>query len=64
MSGSSAGEIELPASFHERKRGHLVYEAVQSQLASRRAGTHATKTRGMVSGGGKKPFKQKGTGNA
>ena len=35
-----------------------------SQLASRRAGTHATKTRGMVSGGGKKPFKQKGTGNA
>ncbi|MFM7143827.1 MAG: 50S ribosomal protein L4 [Alphaproteobacteria bacterium] len=64
MSGSAAGEIELPASFHERKRGHLVYEAVQSQLASRRAGTHATKTRGMVSGGGKKPFKQKGTGRA
>jgi len=64
MSGSSAGEIELPASFHERKRGHLVYEAVQSQMASRRAGTHATKTRGMVSGGGKKPFKQKGTGRA
>ena len=64
MSGASAGEIDLPASFHERKRGHLVYEAVQSQLASRRAGTHATKTRGMVSGGGKKPFKQKGTGRA
>ncbi len=64
MSGSSSGEIELPASFHERKRGHLVYEAVQSQMASRRAGTHATKTRAMVSGGGKKPFKQKGTGRA
>lgn len=64
MTGAQVGEIELPASFHETARSHLVYEAVQSQLASRRAGTHATKTRGMVSGGGKKPWKQKGTGRA
>jgi len=64
MSGSQVGEIDLPGSFGERRRNHLIYEVVQSQLASRRAGTHATKTRAMVSGGGKKPWKQKGTGRA
>jgi large subunit ribosomal protein L4 len=42
----------------------LVHEAVTMQLASRRQGTAATKTRGLVSGGGKKPWKQKGTGRA
>ena len=41
-----------------------VHQVVRSQLAARRAGTHATKTRGMVSGGGKKPYRQKGTGRA
>ncbi|NTU90083.1 MAG: 50S ribosomal protein L4, partial [Actinobacteria bacterium] len=42
----------------------VMHEVVRSQQAARRAGTHATKTRGLVSGGGKKPFKQKGTGRA
>lgn len=41
-----------------------IYEVVKAILANRRQGTAATKTRGMVSGGGKKPFRQKGTGNA
>jgi len=43
---------------------HLFYEVIKSQLASRRAGTHAVKNRSLVSGGGKKPYKQKGTGRA
>jgi large subunit ribosomal protein L4 len=42
----------------------LFYEVIKSQLASRRAGTHAVKNRSLVSGGGKKPYKQKGTGQA
>lgn len=42
----------------------LIHEVVKMQLACRRAGTHATKTKGMVSGGGRKPWKQKGTGRA
>jgi len=41
-----------------------VHQVVRSQLAARRAGTHSTRTRGMVSGGGKKPWRQKGTGRA
>ena len=61
----SLGEIELPASvFRSPVRKHLLYETVKMQLANRRAGTHATKTRGLVSGGGKKPWRQKGTGRA
>lgn len=43
---------------------HLFYEVIKSQQASRRAGTHAVKNRSLVSGGGKKPYKQKGTGQA
>lgn len=43
---------------------HLFYEVIKSQLASRRAGTHAVKNRSLVSGGGRKPYKQKGTGRA
>ena len=42
----------------------LIHQVVEAQLAAGRAGTHATKTRGMVSGGGKKPWRQKGTGRA
>lgn len=42
----------------------VVHQVVKALLAARRQGTHATKTKAMVSGGGKKPFKQKGTGNA
>src|SRR4051794_41586222 len=44
--------------------GPLVHEGVVAELAARRRGTHATKTRGMVSGGGAKPWRQKGTGRA
>src|SRR6059036_2723915 len=59
------GEIQVPAAVVSGPvREHLLHEAVRSQLASRRAGTHATKTRAFVSGGGKKPWKQKGTGRA
>ena len=44
--------------------GPLVHEVVVAELAARRQGTHSTKTRGMVSGGGAKPWRQKGTGRA
>jgi large subunit ribosomal protein L4 len=43
---------------------HVLHEVCRAQLAARRAGTHDTKTRGQVRGGGKKPFRQKGTGRA
>ena len=59
------GDIEMPdAMVNEEVKKHLLHTVVKWQLASRRQGTHATKTKGLVSGGGKKPFKQKGTGNA
>ena len=50
--------------FNAPVREHLFYDVVRMQLASRRSGTAATKTRSEVSGGGKKPWKQKGTGRA
>ena len=60
-----AGELTLPiGAFDGPVRRHLLYEVVNMQRANRRAGTHATKTRGEVSGGGKKPWRQKGTGRA
>lgn len=60
-----AGEITLPeGAFDGPVRRHLLYEVVNMQRANRRAGTHSTKTRGEVSGGGKKPWRQKGTGRA
>jgi len=59
------GEIELPQEvFSYPSRPHLVYEVVKGYLAGLRSGTHATKTRSMVSGGGKKPWNQKGTGRS
>jgi large subunit ribosomal protein L4 len=59
------GEVELPeAMFEKGTNPGLLHAMVRWQLVSRRQGTHATKTKGLVSGGGKKPFKQKGTGNA
>jgi large subunit ribosomal protein L4 len=62
---AAVGQIEVPADVVAGPvREGLLHEMVKSQLASRRAGTHATKTRGFVSGGGKKPWKQKGTGRA
>lgn len=61
----AVGEVELSgAVFSQPLRSHLLYETVKMQRANRRRGTHATKTRAFVSGGGKKPWKQKGTGRA
>jgi large subunit ribosomal protein L4 len=57
-------DVELPAFFSGEIRSHLVHAAVVNQLANRRAGTAATKNKALVRGGGKKPFKQKGTGRA
>jgi len=62
---AAAGEIEIPAALVAGPvREHLLFEMVRSQLARRRAGTAATKTKGLVRGGGIKPWKQKGTGRA
>jgi large subunit ribosomal protein L4 len=59
------GEMELTASiFGGPVRRHLLYETVRMQRANRRAGTAATRTRGFTSGGGNKPWRQKGTGRA
>lgn len=59
------GSVELSdAIFGAEVRNHLFWEVVNWQRAKRRAGTHKTKGRSEVSGGGKKPFRQKGTGNA
>jgi len=52
------------AAFSERFHGSLVHQSVRAEQAARRRGTAATKTRGMVSGGGAKPWRQKGTGRA
>jgi len=52
------------AIFGVKTRPHLLHQTVVMQLANRRAGTAATKTKGFVSGGGKKPWRQKGTGRA
>ena len=58
-------EIQLsPTVFAGRVNGHLIYEAVKQYRAGARRGTHATKTRAMVSGSGRKPWRQKGTGRA
>ncbi|MCO5144122.1 MAG: 50S ribosomal protein L4 [Oligoflexia bacterium] len=59
------GEIDLPdAIFKVEVSSALIHQAVVTQLAGRRRGTASTKTKAEVRGGGKKPFKQKGTGNA
>ena len=59
------GELAVPAGvFDYPYRKHLVWEVVKAHLAGLRAGTHKTKVRSEVSGSGKKPFKQKGTGRA
>ncbi len=58
-------KLELEdAVFGTEVKSHLLHQAVRYQLAKRRAGTHDTKERAEVSGGGKKPFRQKGTGRA
>ena len=63
--GSTNGQVELPAAIFDTEVSiPLLHQVVTAQLAAARQGTHATKTRGMVSGGGRKPFRQKGTGRA
>lgn len=64
MKNNKVREVELPALFSAEAKPHLLHTAVVNQLANRRAGTAATKNKALVSGGGKKPFKQKGTGRA
>ena len=63
--GKKVGDHELPADVFEAKVNvPLMHQVVVAGLASIRAGTHSTKTRGEVRGGGKKPWRQKGTGRA
>jgi large subunit ribosomal protein L4 len=64
-SGSDAGNLDLDeAMFGVQPNVPLMHQVVTAQLAARRSGTQSTKTRAEVRGGGRKPFKQKGTGNA
>jgi large subunit ribosomal protein L4 len=63
--GKTDGSVELPADvFDAQANIALLHQVVVAQLAAARQGTHSTKTRGEVSGGGKKPYRQKGTGRA
>jgi large subunit ribosomal protein L4 len=63
--GSSTKKIKLDdAAFGARFNGSLVHQSVRAEQAARRRGTASTKTRGLVSGGGAKPWRQKGTGRA
>ena len=65
VSGNEVRQLELAASIFSLKPNHgLVHEVIVNLQANQRQGTHATKTRALVSGSGKKPFRQKGTGNA
>jgi len=65
LAGSTVGSVELPAEwFAAEIKPHVMHEVVNAQLASARQGTHKTKTRGEVRGGGAKPWRQKGTGRA
>lgn len=64
MSNKKVKDVELPALFGAEVKPHLLHTAVVNQLANRRAGTASTKNKALVSGGGKKPWKQKGTGRA
>ena len=64
-SGKGGKDVELPAEFFDAKVNiPLMHQVVVAQQAAARQGTHATKTRGAVRGGGKKPYRQKGTGRA
>jgi large subunit ribosomal protein L4 len=64
-SGKGGKDVELPAEFFDAKVNiPLMHQVVVAQEAAARQGTHATKTRGEVRGGGKKPYRQKGTGRA
>ena len=63
--GATIGDVELPdALFAAEVNAAVIHQVVTAQLAARRLGTHDTKTRGEVRGGGRKPYRQKGTGRA
>ena len=68
--GKAAGDVKVPAELfgigQDEVRSHvpLVHQVVIAQLAAARQGTHAVKNRARISGGGRKPWKQKGTGRA
>lgn len=63
--GKKTGAVDLPEDiFGVQVNVPLIHQVVVAQLAAARQGTHATKTRGVVSGGGRKPWRQKGTGRA
>ena len=63
--GKKVGSVDLPAEIFDAQTNiPLIHQVVTAQLAAARQGTQKAKTRGEVSGGGKKPFKQKGTGRA
>jgi large subunit ribosomal protein L4 len=65
IKGEKLKEIDLPESIYGVEMNEpVLHTVVKAQLANKRQGTHATKTRSMVSGSGKKPFRQKGTGGA
>ena len=65
INGQNVGEIELMDSiFNVEVNEHVLYEVVKNQLANKRQGTQSAKTRAEVRGGGRKPWKQKGTGRA
>ena len=65
LKGKKAGSVELPADlFDVQVNVPLIHQVVVAQLAAARQGTHKVKSRGEVSGAGRKPFKQKGTGRA
>jgi large subunit ribosomal protein L4 len=63
--GTTSGSVDLPGSvFDVQVNVPLIHQVVVAQLAAARQGTHSTKTRGEVRGGGRKPYRQKGTGRA
>ena len=65
IQGENVGELELNETlFNTKVSEHAVYEVVKNQLANKRQGTQSARTRSEVRGGGRKPFRQKGTGRA
>lgn len=62
--GVAGKEIDIPKALNVPSNGHAIYEAIKNFCANQRQGTHKTKTRAEVSGGGIKPWRQKGTGRA
>jgi large subunit ribosomal protein L4 len=64
IQGKEKGKVSLPEIFETKVSTALIHEVVVGYLAGLRKGTHSTKTRGEVTGGGRKPWKEKGTGNA